>query len=160
MAEYLAGSATLKKVVHEAESADGLRIVWSGEPVAEPGPLLRSERFLELLGWLQRTNDWVIIDTPPIGIGDDALVVSSYSDGTLMVVRHDETSLPALDRGLSLLRTVRSPVLGIVVNRAPVERSDAYGYLSQPGVRDVASPKAGRASGLLAPRRNTGTRDG
>ena len=94
----------------------------------------------------------MILDTPPIGVGDDALVVSSHSDGTIIVVSYDGTSEPALERSLSLLRNVHAYVLGIVLNRAPTERSDAYGYLSEPSVRDLASGKGSGGSGLLPAR--------
>jgi Mrp family chromosome partitioning ATPase len=147
LAEYLAGQATAKKAITRTTSMHGLRIVWAGAALAEPGPLLRSPRFPEFLTGLERTQDWVILDTPPIGVGDDALVVSAHSDATLVVISHDMTTGPALEAGLSKLRRVRAHVLGVVLNRAPKVATDAYGYLLESPVRELAAPEAARTRG-------------
>jgi protein-tyrosine kinase len=108
-----------------------MRVVWAGAPTAEPGPLLRSPRLPELLELLRQGNDWVILDTPPIAVGDDALVVSSVADGVLVVVNAEATTRSALQTGLNHLRKVRARVLGVVINHAPAAELDAYRYMTQ-----------------------------
>ncbi|MDX6605689.1 MAG: tyrosine-protein kinase [Solirubrobacterales bacterium] len=131
LAEYLDDAATYRQIVKPAPSIPDLTVVWSGQPVPEPGPLLHSERLPQLIEHLSAENDWVIIDTPPIAVGDDALVVSSWADGTVVVVDAEETTGPALEFGLNQLRQVRAPVLGVVVNHAPPAELDAYRYLTE-----------------------------
>jgi capsular exopolysaccharide synthesis family protein len=131
MAEYLNGEAILKEIVRSIPSMPDLRVVWAGAATAEPGPLLRSDRLPELLESLRRSNDWVIIDTPPIAVGDDALIASSHADGTVVVVNAEETTASALEAGLNQLRKVRARVLGVVVNNAPPAELDAYRYLTE-----------------------------
>jgi capsular exopolysaccharide synthesis family protein len=131
LAEYLDDGATFRQIVKPAPSIPDLTVIWSGQPVPEPGPLLHSERLPELIEHLSGENDWVIIDTPPIAVGDDALVVSSWADGTVVVVDAQETTASALESGLNQLRRVRAPVLGVVVNHAPPAELDAYRYLTE-----------------------------
>jgi succinoglycan biosynthesis transport protein ExoP len=131
LAEYLDDAASYRQIVKAAPSIRDLTVVWSGEPVPEPGPLLHSDRLPELIEHLSGENDWVIIDTPPIAVGDDALVVSSWADGTVVVVDANETTGQALEFGLNQLRKVRAPVLGVVINHAPPAELDAYRYLTE-----------------------------
>ena len=97
----------------------GLHVVWAGTAVAEPGPLLRSGRLRQLLESLGRNHDWVILDTPSLAVGDDALIASSHADGTVMVIDAEETTGPALEGGFKQLRTARARILGVVLNHAP-----------------------------------------
>jgi receptor protein-tyrosine kinase len=108
-----------------------LSIVWAGKSMIEPGPLLRSDRLPELIDQLSTSHDYVILDTPPIAVGDDALIVSSIADGCLVVIDAEETTAPALEAGLRQLRLVRAHVLGLVVNHAPPAELDAYRYLTE-----------------------------
>jgi capsular exopolysaccharide synthesis family protein len=131
LAEYLNGDATQGKVVRSNASLPNLKVIWAGAATAEPGPLLRSERLPELLEALRRNNDWVIMDTPPIAVGDDALVASAQADGVVVVVDAEDTTRSALEAGLNQLRKVRARVLGLVINNAPAAELDAYRYLTE-----------------------------
>ena len=86
----------------------GLHVVWAGTAVAEPGPLLRSGRLRQLLESLGRNHDWVILDTPSLAVGDDALIASSHA-GTVMVIDAEETTGPALEGGFKHLRNALDP---------------------------------------------------
>ena len=143
LAEYLDDDATLRQICKPAPSVTDLTVVWSGRHVSEPGPLLRSDRLPELIDHLRHENEWVIIDTPPLVVGDDALAVSDWADGTVVVVDAENTTGPALEFGLNQLRQVRARVLGVAVNHAPTAELDAYRYLTEePAIRG----KGARAS--------------
>lgn len=131
LAGYLEGEASLGQVVTSVSSLPDLKIVWAGDTVVEPGPLLRSDRLPMLLESLREGNDWVIIDTPPIAVGDDALIASSHADGTVVVVDAKETRASALEAGLAQLRKVRARVLGVVINNAQPSELGAYRYLAE-----------------------------
>ena len=145
LAEYLDGDATAKQIIETAPSIPELTIVWAGRSMIEPGPLLRSARLPTLIQHLSREHKWVILDTPPIAVGDDALIVSSVSDGTAVVIDAEETTAPALEAGLKQLRKVRAPILGVVVNHAPPAELDAYRYLTEEPVVRAKAPAQQRA---------------
>jgi succinoglycan biosynthesis transport protein ExoP len=143
LSDYLDDAASLRQICKPAPSVRDLTVVWSGEHVPEPGPLLRSDRLPELIEHLSRDNDWVIIDTPPLAVGDDALVVSDRADGTVVVVDAEQTTGPALEFGLNQLRQVRARVLGVAVNHAPPAELDAYRYLTEEPLKPAkGAPKS------------------
>jgi polysaccharide biosynthesis transport protein len=131
LAEYLAGRTSLRQVVTSHPDVPGLKIVWAGNTVAEPGPLLRSHNLKTLVESLRDGNDWVIIDTPPLAVGDDALIASSHADGTMVVVDAGQTRASALETALARLRNIRIRVLGIIVNRSEPEL-EVYRYMAEP----------------------------
>jgi capsular exopolysaccharide synthesis family protein len=131
LAEYLDGDATAKSIITRAPSIPDLTIVWAGRSAVEPGPLLRSDRLPTLIQHLSREHKWVILDTPPIAVGDDALIVSAQSDGAVVVVDAETTTAPSLTSGLAQLRRVRALLLGVVLNHAPPAELDAYRYLTE-----------------------------
>ena len=72
--------------------------------------------------------DWVIIDTPPVGLLSDAQLVARTTDAVLFVVGADQTPYEIIQRCLSEIGSER--VLGIVLNRAsrsPQKVQDYYG---------------------------------
>ena len=107
LSDYLDKQATIRQVVKAIPAMAGLHVVWAGTAVAEPGPLLRSGACGQLLESLGRNHDWVILDTPSLAVGDDALIASSHADGTVMVIDAEETG-PALEGGFKHLRTARA----------------------------------------------------
>jgi capsular exopolysaccharide synthesis family protein len=141
LSDYLDKRATIRQIVKTIPSMAGLHVVWAGTAVAEPGPLLRSGRLRQLLASLGRTHDWVILDTPSLAVGDDALIASYHADGTVMVIDAEETMGPALEGGFKHLRTVRARILGVVVNHAPPSALDSYRYLTEAPSGLLAQPR-------------------
>jgi capsular exopolysaccharide synthesis family protein len=120
LSEYLSGRASAKEIVSQNGPVPNLRIVWAGSSPREPGTLLRSRSLAQLLRSLREHSDWVVVDTPPVLIGDDASALSSHVEGTVVVVDPQLTTLSGLRASLNQLGKVRARVLGIVVNNAPV----------------------------------------
>jgi Mrp family chromosome partitioning ATPase len=58
----------------------------------------------------------VIIDTPPIGLLSDASLLAHVADGTLLVVKAEETPYDVVQRAVSALG--KSRILGVVLNQA------------------------------------------
>ena len=141
LSDYLDTRANVREVVKAIPTMAGLHVVWAGTAVAEPGPLLRSKRLRQLLESLGRHHDWVILDTPSLAVGDDALIASSHAAGTVMVIDAEETTGPALEGAFTHLRTVRARILGAVINHALPTELDSYLYLTEePSSLQVAEP--------------------
>lgn len=75
--------------------------------------------------------DLVLIDTPPINIVADAAALAPLTDGVLLITRAGETSMAAIDVALDQLQRAGAVVLGTVLNRAELQRSEGYGTLQQ-----------------------------
>ncbi len=81
-----------------------------------PADLLGGKDIRNLLAWARKNYDRVIIDTPPIGLISDGLVISALSDGVVAVCRAGQTRHRALRHVLLQFKGVGSNVIGIIVN--------------------------------------------
>lgn len=81
-----------------------------------PADLLGGDDIKKLVLWARKTYDRIIIDTPPIGLISDGLVISSLSDGVVTVCRAGQTRHRALRHVLLQFKGIGSNVVGIIVN--------------------------------------------
>lgn len=93
-----------------------LWVLTSGRPVPDPMSLLVSPAMKQLLDDARESFDWVIVDTPPIGLLSDANLLSSMIDSALIVVSAQATPYPMVQRAASIIGPRR--ILGVVLNRA------------------------------------------
>jgi Mrp family chromosome partitioning ATPase len=68
---------------------------------------------------------WILMDAPPVLVVNDASVLASMLDGTLLVVNSGVTRLEALERASAMLNDAGGKLLGVVLNR--FDPKDAYG---------------------------------
>ena len=88
----------------------------AGSPVKNPLELLNLRQVKTLVQTLPRIFNWVIIDTPPLLFSADANLMSTLTDGTLMVVRIGATTYDNVIRAMQSL--CENNVIGIVANGA------------------------------------------
>lgn len=87
---YLIGEKGLEEIV-QASQIPYLDIVLAGPIPPNPSELLMGEQMDALMADLKKRYDYIILDTPPIGLVADALELQSYVDATLYVIRQDYT---------------------------------------------------------------------
>lgn len=86
---------------------------------------MSSERFGLLLDELSKEFDYIIVDTPPVGMVTDAAVISAAVSGTLLVIKQNYTDKERFDATVNALRKVDANILGYVLNAVDEER---YSY--------------------------------
>ena len=96
-------------------------------PVPAVAEILNSGKLSEWLETLRGTMDYIIIDSPPMQLFEDAAVLSGYADGVLYVVRHDWIRRNQIMETLDQLAEVHTKILGFVYNGQPHSHS-RYGY--------------------------------
>lgn len=96
------------------DSLDLMASLSSGD--INPADLLGGDKIQRLIAWARKNYDRVIIDTPPIGIISDGLVIAGLSDGVVVVCRTAQTRHRALRHVLMQFKGVGCSVLGIIVN--------------------------------------------
>ena len=127
LSHYLAGYLEVQDIIYSTEQAGAYMIPTA--TLVNPSLLLESERFNVLLETLRRSFDYVIVDTPPLGIVSDGQFIAGKCDGCILIVRAHKTSRSAVKNSLQQLKTVDCPLLGIVLNR--VESGKSKGYYSK-----------------------------
>lgn len=91
----------------------------------------------QLLAATQDTYDLVIVDSPPLLSFAESLHMATAVDGVLVVACADKTSRAGLRSVLQTLNRLRSPVTGIVLNRAHQISSDSYYSYAQYRAHDL-----------------------
>lgn len=109
----------------------GVDVIAGGLIPPNPTELISSEAMKELLRVASQQYDYVICDTPPVGIITDAAALSPLCDGVLLAVRQRFASRNQVRGALRNLQTVKAKILGTVMTRYTEQKSGkGYGYYS------------------------------
>lgn len=119
----------MNEIIHE-DVIEGLDIVTSGAIPPNPSELLGSKRNRALLSKLREEYDTIILDTPPLLAVTDAQVLTTISDGTVIVAQHGVTKKDEILQAKSLLEKVKGNILGVVLSQIPMDDNSHYYYYS------------------------------
>ncbi len=97
LSNYLAGMSELDEVLHTVNSSKTLMTIPAGDVPPNPSELLISDRMRSLMEELKEKFDYIVIDTPPIGIVTDAMQLTRYADANIIVVRQGMTTKPFIE---------------------------------------------------------------
>ncbi|MBE0627175.1 MAG: polysaccharide biosynthesis tyrosine autokinase [Burkholderiales bacterium] len=128
LSELVAGTVPLDECVYPAEDSN-LWVLQSGRVPLNPLELISSHRFAEVMQSLQQAFDVVVIDSPPLRVVSDALVLSQYASSILYVVKADSTPYPLARHGLTQMKRVSEPSLvglGVVLNQLDIDKASKY----------------------------------
>jgi Mrp family chromosome partitioning ATPase len=82
----------------------------------------------DLINVWRQQFDYVVIDTSPVIPVTDAVVLSPYVDGVIMVVRFAVTNRQSMMRTIRVLQNANAQCLGVLVNAMDVHSADYYHY--------------------------------
>lgn len=94
--------------------------------VPDPADVLASERFARMLASLERSFDYVVMDTPPLLAFADASIVAARADAALLVVREGHARRRELAQAKAQLDQSGARVLGAVMNMCREDPSEGY----------------------------------
>ena len=103
-----------------------LTILPAGQPSSDPMAGLTSGRMRRLIQEARAAFDWVIIDTPPVGLLPDANLLAAMVDGAVLVVRANSTPYHQVVRAIDALD--RNRLLGVVLNSAAPPNGSHHNY--------------------------------
>jgi len=126
LSSYLAGVSTLDLITVQHPGISNLSVIPTGPVPPNPADLLSSHRLSDMVLELRQRYKFVVIDSPPIMAATDAVILSVLADGVLLVVRSGETPKEAFTRTCDLLSSVKSRVLGVVLNAVDSSSPDYY----------------------------------
>lgn len=98
-----------------------------------PSELILSTRFAELINKLRDEFDYILIDTPPVGMVSDALLLNKFADSSLFIVRYDKTfksQLSIIDNIAAEQKLPRPYIVfnGVKFNKRGYRYGYGYGY--------------------------------
>ena len=124
---YLIGQKTIAEVTHKSHIPN-LDVIVSGPIPPNPSELLITKRTSVLFSELKEEYDYVIIDTPPLGLVSDALDLLKFSDANIYVIRQDFSK-----RGMMKMvddKYINGEIknIGYILNDFSSVRKYGYGY--------------------------------
>ncbi len=125
LAELCSGEAKLDECVYPAGNT-GVHVVPAGKIPPNPQELLASQRFAEIIRQLSERFDFIVLDSPPVQLVSDAVVLSKVATEVVYLVKADETPYPLARRGIRKMRRASAPLIGAVLNELDVLRADRY----------------------------------
>ncbi len=87
---YLIGQKTIEEVIQKTH-VPYLDVITSGPIPPNPSELILGESMKEMITELKKNYDYIVLDTPPVGLVSDALELAQFSDVTLYIVRQNFT---------------------------------------------------------------------
>jgi capsular exopolysaccharide synthesis family protein len=117
-----------------------LHVLPAGAVPKNPSELLNSSALNDTIEQLGTKYDLVLVDTPAVGVVDDARIVAAGCEGAILVVRSGRTNRRLASAARDGLLSVGCPVVGVVVNGCRTSGAGAYGGAT-------AFPLAGRKGG-------------
>ena len=126
LSQLVTGEATLERCVYPVAGGMQLHVLPAGRIPPNPLELLASHRFTDAMERLTANFEVIVIDSPPVQLVSDALVLSNIATDVIYVVKADDTPYPLARMGIRRLRRVNAPILGVVLNQLDVLRADRY----------------------------------
>jgi capsular exopolysaccharide synthesis family protein len=93
-----------------------------------PAELLMSKRFETVLAELESRFDRIILDSPPLQVVTDAVVLSKQTDGVILVVHAEKTLRDDIKRSARQIRNVGGAIFGVIVNAIIPDQRSGYYY--------------------------------
>jgi capsular exopolysaccharide synthesis family protein len=125
MSTFLSSNSGYEDVIHKT-TIDNLWYASSGPVPPNPAELMERHTMSDFLEKARKQFDYIIIDTPPVAVVTDALLLSRLADVTLFVVRQRYSSKNTLGLIDEIYRGHEIQNPGIVVN--DISMSGYYGY--------------------------------
>ena len=119
LSDVLKGEANLRDALAHYKPEEGqttFDFLPGGNIPENPSELLSSGKFYDLIAEVSQAYDYVILDLPPVGPVIDAVMVTQYTDGLLVVVRESHCPAFILNDCVEQLRYAKANILGFVMN--------------------------------------------
>ena len=105
---------------------ENLDILPCGKIPPNPSELLGSERMKLLLEALAKKYDKILIDSPPVTVVTDPVILSRIAGGVIIIIRAGETRRDVVRRAKEQLRNVNATILGGVLNSVDLQKDNYY----------------------------------
>ncbi|KAF1086077.1 Tyrosine-protein kinase YwqD [Sporotomaculum syntrophicum] len=116
------------KVLAQKTQIPGLYVLTSGPIPPNPAELMGSQRMQALLSRAVEGYDFVLVDSPPVNMVTDAVLLSSMVSGVLMVVQSGDTRIDHAKEALNKLNKVDAKMVGVILNDVDTSAGNYYYY--------------------------------
>ncbi|MDB5119086.1 MAG: hypothetical protein JWN56_304 [Sphingobacteriales bacterium] len=126
ISSYLNGEALIEEIIQPSRIHPDLYVISTGYIPKNPSELLEKPEIDVLFDWLSSNFDEILIDTPPVKLVADAMILSRFSNAVLYIMRQSYTYKSDLNYLKQLYQRHKFNNLHVVLNG--VSLTGKYGY--------------------------------
>ncbi len=127
VSSILSGHNTLEEAIQK-DVGENLDVLTAGPKPPNPSELLVTTEFDELIAVLSESYDYIILDTPPIGLVTDAMILLKMSDVGLIVTRANYSKKSFIKNIERFSSEHELHNLGFIINGMDSGKKQGYGY--------------------------------
>ena len=106
----------------------GVDAIANGPMPPNPAELIKSEAMQGLLKAVENSYDYVIFDTPPVGVITDAAALCPLCDGVIYIIRHEFANKKQVNTAMKKLKMVDAKIFGTVLTQYELPKHTGRGY--------------------------------
>ena len=126
ISSVLINKDTIEDAIQESP-IENLDLMMGGPVPPNPSELIASDNTKAMLAKLREKYDYIIIDTPPIGLVTDAFLLMPLVDVTIFVCRQNYTNKKVFSAIMKDVEQRNIPNSGVLINDVKLTRG-SYGY--------------------------------
>ncbi|HEX9579689.1 MAG TPA: polysaccharide biosynthesis tyrosine autokinase [Gemmatimonadales bacterium] len=115
LTDVLAGGASVAEAARTTEYSN-LTLLSSGTRMQRAPELLLSDRLRAVMAEFRAAHDVIVVDSPPLSVGVDPLLLATVTGNLLLVLRSGVTAMPLVLSKLEVLDSLPVHVIGAVLN--------------------------------------------
>lgn len=127
LSSVLAGFGSLSDALQK-DVEENLDIITSGQIPPNPSELLGSKRMDIFLDKIKDYYEFIILDSPPINLVTDGIILASKTAGVVLVSRQNTTTMASIEKAVEAVNFANSKVLGFIINDVDTRAGNYYYY--------------------------------
>ena len=121
-------NTTIDDFITKVDGFRNFHILPAGTIPPNPAELLMGDKVSQMFTYLKENFDYIIIDTAPVSLVTDTLLISKYADSFIYVIRANKLDKKMLEIPEGLYRENKLPNMSILLNDTDSTKGYGYGY--------------------------------
>ncbi len=130
LVDYLSGQVSFESIVQK-EVKPNLDIVPTYKTAPNPTALFNSDEFDNMMETLANSYEYVIVDTPPLNVVSDGILVATRTDGIVLITRPYFSDHKNIQNALNSIAFAEIDFLGFVANNIELKKPGKKNYYSK-----------------------------
>ena len=128
LVEYIEGTIDKSTLIKHSKS--GVDVITSGKKIINPMVILESKKLKDLITELRAEYDYILIDTPPVNICSDGLVISKLCDGIIFNIAMYTAKKSDINEALASLKNIQANIIGLNLTKLEISKKESSYYNS------------------------------
>ena len=133
ISNYLTSELYPQEIIQPSGKHNDLFVISSGNSTPNPSEMMMNPKLGQLFSYLKDNFDYIIVNTPPVGLVSDALSLKPYIDMSVFIIRLGHTKRTDIDTIQSFQEVPKLPNPTIIINGLKLSYDSEGGYYKNEG---------------------------